>query len=234
MLIGSQYLSILNNIQFDVEPGQFATLLGPSGCGKSTLLKLILGLDRDYEGSIKLGDELIRKPGLDRGIVFQETRLLPWLSVYDNIAFALPNHQKGKQGRVFVEKLINLSGLTGFEKAWPNQLSGGMAQRVAIARALVNLPDLLLLDEPFAALDSLTRMSMQAELFRILSQEGATTLMVTHDIDEAIFLSDLIIILSSRPATLKEVFEVKIPKPRNRTSQSFINLRLQILDAIKQ
>lgn len=180
-------LNVIQELSLEVSAGEFVTLLGPSGCGKSTLLRIILGLDKDYSGRVELGGRLIDKPGADRGIVFQEPRLFPWLSVEKNISFALSKNYKGSTGRGIVSRLVQLSGLQGFERCWPSELSGGMSQRTAIARALVNTPDLLLLDEPFSALDSMTRSRMQIELMRILKQNSVTTLMVTHDIDEAIF-----------------------------------------------
>lgn len=224
-------LQVLEDILFRVDEGEFVSLLGPSGCGKTTLLRLILGLDNSYEGVIKLGGELIRGPGLDRGIVFQEHRLMPWMSVRSNIEFAIPDHQKNHEAKAQVQKLIDLVGLTGFENAWPNQLSGGMAQRVALARALVNVPDLLLLDEPFGALDSHTRLVMQEELLRILDRENTTTLMVTHDVDEAVFLSDKIIVMTKRPGSVYKTFQVDLEKPRKRTDHVFNALRVKVLEA---
>jgi ABC-type nitrate/sulfonate/bicarbonate transport system ATPase subunit len=228
--VDSRPLQVLEDIHFQVAEGEFVSLLGPSGCGKTTLLRLILGLDNNYEGVIKLGGELIKGPGLDRGIVFQEHRLLPWSSVRSNIEFAIPDRRRNHGTIAQVQKLIDLVGLTGFEKAWPNQLSGGMAQRVALARALVNVPDILLLDEPFGALDSHTRMIMQEELLRILDEEGTATLMVTHDVDEAIFLSDKILVMTRRPGSVRKVFQVDLEEPRKRTDQAFLNLRAKVLE----
>ena len=228
--VDGKSMQVLRDVHFRVEEGEIATLLGPSGCGKTTLLRLILGLDNDFEGSIKLGGKLTRGPGLDRGIVFQEHRILPWLSVRSNIEFAIPDQRRDRKVTTQVQELIDLVGLTGFENAWPNQLSGGMTQRVALARALVNVPDLLLLDEPFGALDSYTRMAMQEELLRILDREGTTTLIVTHDVDEAVFLSDKIIVMTHRPASVHKIFRVDIGKPRKRTDPLFINLRTKVLE----
>lgn len=229
-VVGKKRLPILGDIQLQVEAGEFVSVLGPSGCGKTTLLRLILGLDLNYQGEIKLGDQLITGPGLDRGVVFQTPRLMPWLSVRENIEFAIPDGRSSKAARNHVQQLIELVGLVGFEKAWPKQLSGGMSQRVALARAFINLPDLLVLDEPFGALDTLTRMTMQEELLRILDKEDTTAFMVTHDVDEAIFVSDKIIVMSARPALTKAVFCVKLDKPRNRTNNDFLKLRANIME----
>jgi len=231
VFVNGQSFQVIDKINFQVNPQEFVTIIGPSGCGKTTLLRLILGLDNDYQGFIKLDDQIVSKPGLDRGIVFQEPRLLPWLSVRDNIEFAIADSCNNRSYAMQeVQKLIDLVGLTGFEKAWPNQLSGGMAQRVALARALVNVPNVLLLDEPFASLDSHTRMLMQGEFLSILSREATATVMVTHDIDEAIFMSDRVIILTQRPATIMADYQVDLEKPRKRNSQDFLNLRSQIIE----
>jgi len=220
-------LRVLDHISFQLASGEFVVLLGPSGCGKTTLIRMVLGLDTQYEGEIRIGHKKVLGTGLDRAIVFQEPRLIPWKSVRKNIEFALPKHDP--QHSSHVDDLINFIGLQGFEDAWPNQLSGGMAQRVALARALVNLPDLLLLDEPFGALDSLTKIAMQAELLRIFEREGTTTLMITHDIDEAIFLADRIIVLSARPASIRTEIRIPFAHPRDRTSQDFQRVRSELM-----
>ncbi|HWP96082.1 MAG TPA: ABC transporter ATP-binding protein [Syntrophomonadaceae bacterium] len=217
---------VLNNISFSVQSGEFISIVGSSGCGKSTLLRLIAGLERDYQGSIVLGGKVIQGPGLDRGMVFQEHRLFPWLNVEENIGFGLKVQVDDRDK--FVQYHIDLVGLQGFEKALPGQLSGGMAQRVAIARALINRPRVLLLDEPFGALDALTRIQMQMEILRIWEAERTTMILVTHDIDEAVFLGDRVIIMSNRPAHLKKVLDVPLPRPRDRSNIEFIRLRKAI------
>lgn len=229
-IVHGKPLQVLDANRFDVAPGEFVSILGPSGCGKTTLLRMIAGLENNYNGKISLDGEPINTPGLDRGIVFQEPRLLPWMCVTSNLEFAIPKERHKKQLVSQVQHLIHLVGLKGFEKAFPNQLSGGMAQRVALARALVNLPSLLLLDEPFGALDSRTRMTMQDELLRILHQERVTTLMVTHDVDEAAFLSDKIVIMGNRPGSVELIYPIELKKPRNRLESSFINVRNEILE----
>lgn len=232
VIVSRKPLHILGRNSFFVEKGEFVSILGPSGCGKSTILRLILGLDLDYDGVIKLGNEVVTSPKLERGIVFQEARLLPWKSVKANIEFAIPENRRSNKSHVHVQQLIELVGLSGFEYAWPNQLSGGMVQRVALARALVNLPDLLLLDEPFGALDSHTRIIMQEEILRIFAREGTTTLMVTHDVEEAVFLSDKIIVMTHRPGSVSKIFTVETEKPRQRTSKPFVELRTKILEEV--
>lgn len=227
--LGGISLQVLGDLHFDVAAGALVSLLGPSGCGKTTLLRLVSGLEEEYRGQIELGRNVIHGPGLDRGVVFQEPRLIPWMTVRKNIEYAISeNHDRRSTSRD-VGSLLKLIGLTDFQNAYPNQLSGGMAQRVALARALVNVPDLLLLDEPFGALDSHTRMIMQDELLRVLEREGTTTLMVTHDVDEAVFLSDQIIVLTRQPAQIKATFTVNLPRPRNRTDREFLELRSAVL-----
>lgn len=222
-------LPILGEFFFQLTAGEIVTLIGPSGCGKTTILRMILGLDNNYEGLIRLGGQQLRDPGLDRGVVFQEPRLIPWMNVRKNIEFAVPQKTKLKPAAEHINTLIKMIGLADFQTAFPNQLSGGMAQRVALARALVNVPELLLLDEPFGALDSHTRMQMQEELLKVLKREGTTTLMITHDVDEAVYLSDRIIVLTSRPAKIRAIFEIDSPRPRNRTDSYFQQMRSKVL-----
>lgn len=221
----------LGRIMLDVEAGEFVSLMGPSGCGKTTLLRLILGLDDDFVGHIRLGSSELHGPGLDRGMVFQDPRLLPWLTIEQNVALAIDAGADLPGSNYRVRDLLKLTGLDGFESAWPRQLSGGMAQRAALARALVNVPDILLMDEPFGSLDSHTRVRMQRELRQILENEGTTTLMVTHDVDEAIYLSDRVVLLSARPGTVQSVFAVDIEPSRKRLNPDFIALRTRILEA---
>jgi ABC-type nitrate/sulfonate/bicarbonate transport system ATPase subunit len=224
-----QTVVALNNVNVEIKAGEFVSLIGPSGCGKSTFLRLLAGLATPDEGSFSLDGVPITEAGYDRGLVFQDPTLFPWLTVYDNVAFGLKvrniHHEKKKE----VQDFIRLVGLEGFEKAHPHQLSGGMAQRAALARALVNHPKVLLLDEPFGALDAFTRMNMQDELIKIWQERGTTTVMVTHDVDEAIYLSDRIFVMSPRPARIESVIEVEIGRPRERDLPEFLRLRGKIL-----
>jgi ABC-type nitrate/sulfonate/bicarbonate transport system ATPase subunit len=231
-VVGGRSFQILGENKFQIKNGEFVTILGASGCGKTTLLRMILGLDNDYEGEISLGGKRICKPGVERAVVFQEPRLLPWMSVIKNIEFGITSQKNKKKFAEQARHLVSLVGLAGFENAWPNQLSGGMAQRAALARALVNIPDVLLLDEPFGALDSQTRMMMQDELQRVLREEQTTTLLVTHDVDEAVLLSDKVIMMGSRPGTCQSTFSIDLEKPRNRLDSQYLNIRSQILEKL--
>jgi sulfonate transport system ATP-binding protein len=218
----------LTDINLRVEPGEFISIVGASGCGKSTLLRIIVGLDSESSGEVLLGDQPIRKPGVERGMVFQEARLLPWLTVSDNIAFGCRSETVSAERSRLVREHIELVGLVGFEKAYPHQLSGGMQQRVSIARALVNRPKVLLLDEPFGALDALTRINMQQEVLRIWEVEKTTMILVTHDIDEAIYLGDRVVVMSNRPGTIKKIVPVSLPRPRDRSDYDFVQIRKEI------
>jgi sulfonate transport system ATP-binding protein len=223
-------LDVLDDISLRVRPGEFVSVLGASGCGKSTLLRLIAGLDTDYSGEILVAGEQVRDTSLQRGIVFQDHRLFPWLTASQNILAALRNAPlTTKQKRDAVAEHIALVGLTGFENAYPNQLSGGMAQRVAIARGLVNRPRVLLLDEPFGALDALTRGRLQNELQRIWEQERITMILVTHDVDEAVYLGDRVVTMAPRPGRIKRIVDVTLPRPRDRADVRFIRLRDEIV-----
>jgi sulfonate transport system ATP-binding protein len=209
-------------------PGQSATcIVGASGCGKSTMLRIIAGLEQEYQGTVTLGGRPIMGPGLDRGVVFQDHRLVPWMTVEKNIAFGLHRLSKDQRNQVVDDKLA-LIGLSAFKCAYPSQLSGGMAQRVAIARALAHRPKLLLLDEPFGALDALTRLQMQDEVIKIREVEKITTILVTHDIEEAIYLGDQVVVLSNAPGRVRATFPIALRRPRNRTSPEFGALRHEI------
>lgn len=223
-------LEVLRDVSFAVHPGEFVSIVGPSGCGKSTLLRLIVGLDMSYHGEIRLDGDRITGPGRERSIVFQEHRLFPWLTVEENVGLGLDASDipPAEQRRAISEHL-DLVRLGGFEKAYPHQLSGGMAQRAAIARALVNRPEILLLDEPLGALDSLTRGYLQEELLRIWRQERVTAIMVTHDVEEAIYLSDKVIVMEPRPGRIRRVVAVDLPRPRDREAAGFLRLRREIL-----
>jgi sulfonate transport system ATP-binding protein len=223
-------LAVLENITLTVSPGEFVSIVGSSGCGKSTLLRLIIGLDEEYRGEILLDGARITGTGLDRGIVFQEHRLFPWLSVEDNIALGLTNAAVAPaQKRRAIQEHIDLVGLQGFEKAYPHQLSGGMAQRVAIARALVNRPEILLLDEPFGALDALTRAHLQQELHRIWEREGITMILVTHDVEEAVYLGDKVVVMQPRPGRIRRIVPVGLAHPRGRGDPGFARIKEDVM-----
>ncbi|MGF6653045.1 sulfonate transport system ATP-binding protein [Paraburkholderia youngii] len=223
-------LLVLDDISLDIQAGEFISVLGASGCGKSTLLRLVAGLDTDYRGDISVDGERVRDTSLERGIVFQDHRLFPWLTASQNILAALRNAPLSpQQKRDAVAEHIGLVGLQGFEHAYPHQLSGGMAQRVAIARGLVNRPRVLLLDEPFGALDALTRARLQNELQRIWESERITMILVTHDVDEAIHLGDRVVTMAPRPGRIKRITHVGLPRPRERSDPRFVRLREQIL-----
>jgi sulfonate transport system ATP-binding protein len=225
--VNNEQIDIIKNINLNITEGEFISIVGYSGCGKSTLLKIIAGLVSYDIGSVKLNGQEIRQPSTDVGMVFQDHRLLPWLTIKDNIAFGLYDMDKYEKEKIVMEH-IQLVGLKGFENVYPHQLSGGMAQRAAIARALVHKPKVLLLDEPFGALDALTRIQMQKEILKIWNKEKTTMILVTHDIDEAIYLGDKVVIMSSRPGTVKKRLSVGIGRPRDRTSYDFSVLRKDI------
>ena len=224
-----QPITVLNDVNADIDAGEFVTLIGPSGCGKSTFLRTVAGLSESDGGSITIDGSVINKPGHERGFVFQTPTLFPWLTIYENIAFGLKTRKIYGEKKGEISHFIKLVGLDGFEKSYPHQLSGGMAQRAALARALVNHPKVLLLDEPLGALDAFTRMNMQDELLNIWKERGTTMIMVTHDVDEAIYMSDRIFVMTARPAKIERVIDVRMGRPRARDAPDFLNLRSQIL-----
>ena len=218
--VDKKQVEILKDINLTIKKGEFITIVGHSGCGKSTLLKIIAGLVGYSEGEIIRNGKPVTEPDTDCGMVFQEHRLLPWLKIKDNIGFGLDKSDKQKWNET-VQKHIELVKLQGFENAYPSQLSGGMSQRAAIARGLVTSPDILLLDEPFGALDALTRVQMQKEILRIWEEEQTTMIMVTHDIDEAIYLGNRIVVMSARPGEIKEIITVDSANAKVRGSTDF-------------
>ncbi|WP_407309775.1 ABC transporter ATP-binding protein [Pseudomonas sp. nanlin1] len=223
-------LHVLDNIDLDIAAGEFISIVGASGCGKSTLLRLILGLDEAFDGRILLDGKAIKGTGLERGIVFQDHRLFPWLTVEQNIAVGLKNAPlSAAQKHDSVREHIALVGLEDFAQAYPQQISGGMAQRVAIARGLVNRPQVLLLDEPLGALDALTRRRLQGELQRIWEKEKITMILVTHDVDEAVFLGDRVVVMQPNPGRIRRILDIDLPRPRNRSDSRFIALRDDVL-----
>ena len=220
-------LSVLDDISFEVSKGEVVCIIGSSGCGKSTLLRTMAGLDAEYDGEVLIEDKLIKAPNKKRGFVYQEARLFPWLTVEDNIKFVIhEGTEEEKQKRV--QHIISLVDLDGAEKMYPKELSGGMAQRVNIARALVNEPEILFLDEPFGALDALTRMQLQNELLKIRTELKNTMLLVTHDIDEAVYLADKIIVLGNRPAKILDIISVDLGIERERTSVEFLEVKKKV------
>ena len=217
----------LDDVDLSIAPGEFVSLVGPSGCGKSTLLRAVAGLDTEYDGEILADGRPVRGPDLSRGIVFQEPRLFPWLSLTENVAFGLRASRPERDMRV--RELIELVGLVGFENAYPHQLSGGMAQRAAIARALAPSPGVLLLDEPCGALDAFTRMRLQDALQDIWLASRTTAILVTHDIEEAIDLGQRVVVMTPRPGRIRRVVEIDLPYPRDRGGERFAAYRREIL-----
>ncbi|MCR9138013.1 MAG: ABC transporter ATP-binding protein [Alphaproteobacteria bacterium] len=225
----------IEDLNLDVREGEFVSLLGPSGCGKSTFLFMVGGFEKPTAGSLMMSGETIRGPGADRGIVFQEYVLFPWQRVSANIAYGLKiaGVPKPEQERRIAE-LIAMIGLQGFEEAYPESLSGGMKQRVAIARALAYDPDILLMDEPFGALDAQTRSRMIADLIRIHQATHKTTLFVTHSVEESILLSDRVVLFTARPARIKEIFKIDLPHPRSVTDSEFVHYEKAILGSLDE
>ncbi|HEK9099058.1 ABC transporter ATP-binding protein [Bacillus pfraonensis] len=220
-------VQVLEDINLLLERGDFVTVIGPSGCGKSTLLKIIAGLDNDYDGEILIDGEHVVKPSMKQGFIFQEHRLFPWLTVEENIAANLSLKQQEVQKHV--KEWIEIVRLEGFEKSYPKEISGGMSQRVAIARALLRGPNVLLLDEPFGALDAFTRTHLQDVLLDIWEKKKTTMILVTHDIDEAIYLSNRVVIMSARPGKINKIIPNDLPYPRSKTSSLFQQFRSKVL-----
>lgn len=230
-----EILQVLEAVNFDVKEGELVCILGPSGCGKTTILRIIAGLVDKTSGSIIVDGHEITGPGPDRGMVFQDFALFPWRTVKRNIEFGLeikkiPPEERSK----IAEQFIHLVGLEGFENSHPSELSGGMKQRVGIARALANNPHILLMDEPFGALDSQTRNQMQTELLRIQDETKKTIVFITHSVDESVFLADRILILSSRPGHVVKEYKIDLPRPRDRGDPEFIAIRRSILMDLEQ
>ncbi|MDR0916175.1 MAG: ABC transporter ATP-binding protein [Oscillospiraceae bacterium] len=222
----------LADVSLTVDDGEFVSIIGPSGCGKTTLLRLIAGLDTPQSGTLTLSGEPITEPDPNRGYVFQQGSLFPWLTVEKNIASGLKARGVYAEEKHHVAEYIELIGLTGFEKSYPHQISGGMAQRVSIARALINRPAALLLDEPMGALDSFTRADLQDKLLELWSRDRTTMVLVTHDVDEALYLSDRIVIMTPRPGKISEILTIELPRPRQRSEAEFLALRGKILQKL--
>ena len=231
-------IEALSAVDIAIAPSEIVSIVGPSGCGKSTLLRMVAGFDKPTSGRILLADKEIAAPGADRGIVFQHPQLYPWLNVFDNVVFG--PRMRGVPRGTFTpaaERYIEIVGLAGFERHFPYQLSGGMRQRLQIARVLINEPNILLMDEPFGALDYQTRIEMQKLLLDLCINIAPTVLFITHDIDEAVFISDRIYVMSPRPGRIVEVMDVPLPRPRvfekTTIEEAFVKLRLQVLKGLK-
>jgi ABC-type nitrate/sulfonate/bicarbonate transport system ATPase subunit len=224
-------LLVLDDVDLDVPEGEFVCLVGPSGCGKSTLLNIVGGFLRPTRGEVVIDGERVRGPDPRRVFVFQERGVFPWLTVEGNIGFGLRGLPRDEQARR-IAHYVSLVGLAGFERSYPSELSGGMKQRVEVARALAVQPDVLYLDEPFGALDSITRLQMRQELLRIWEAERRTILFVTHDIEEALQLADRIVVLSARPGRIRRIVDVDLPRPRDLSSARYIALRDDLFDEI--
>ncbi|MCL2863862.1 MAG: ABC transporter ATP-binding protein [Methanimicrococcus sp.] len=230
---GDQEFQALVDIDLTVNDGEFVTILGPSGCGKTTMLRIIAGLETYTGGTVLLDGEVITGPGPKRGVVFQEYSLFPWKTVIGNVMFGpLMKGVSKKEAEKTAIEYLELVGLSDFKNSYPYELSGGMKQRVAIARALANEPEIILMDEPFGALDAQTRNTLQKELLRIWQEKKRTIVFVTHSVDEAVFLSDRIIILSKRPGTIKKEIPITIPLPRDRTRSEENMIRNEVLSLL--
>ena len=228
----------LKGVDLEVGENEFVALVGTSGCGKSTLLSIVAGLDAQDEGEVSIDGAPIDRPGLDRGVVFQSYTLLPWLTALGNVEFALKAAgRSSREAREEARTQLALVGLEDFAGAWPSELSGGMKQRVAIARALAYRPEMLLMDEPFGALDALTRHHMQELLTRIWERHRLTVLFITHDVEEAVYLSDRVAVMTNRPGRIKTVVPIDLPRPRHYdmvATPAFQALHRQVLDAIRE
>ncbi len=226
---GDKTFTAIQDISFSMAKGEFLCIVGQSGCGKSTLLRIMAGIDPVHEGTVTINNDIVKKPDKTRGIVFQESRLLDWMNVKNNVSFALQDLPKVEKEKL-VDEYVSLVGLADFKKSYPRELSGGMAQRVSIARALVNRPEVLFMDEPFGALDYMTKINMQNELLRIREKSRMTVIFVTHDIDEAVYLSDRILVMSKNPGKVKEIIQNTQSSPRDRNSEEFFRIRKQVYD----
>jgi NitT/TauT family transport system ATP-binding protein len=225
-------LTVLDDVKLEVPGNEFVSIVGPSGCGKSTLLRIIGNIDRPTAGQVRIDCKEPDPRTMNIGFVFQQDGLFPWRTVYENIRTGLEVKRIDKnESKARIQRLVELIGLNGFENYFPNQLSGGMKQRVSIARAFAINPEILLMDEPFAALDAQTRSSMHDELLRIWQVLNGTIVFVTHSVEEAVVLSDRVVVLSGRPATVKAEIPVDLPRPRNKLSQEFMRLR-QIIEGL--
>ncbi len=220
----------LTDINMTIEDGEFVCIVGPSGCGKSTLLRLIAGLIVPTTGSITLSGKKVEGTDSDRGMVFQKPTLFPWLTVGENVGFSANLNKQNNEKEV--DRLLEKVGLMEFKNSYPHQLSGGMAQRVSLIRTMINKPNVFLLDEPLGALDAFTRMNMQDELIKLWQENKHIMIMVTHDVDEAIYLSNKVVIMEPRPGRIKKILDIDLDYPRNRTSKEFTDYRNEILETL--
>lgn len=227
--VDGQKVDVLKDINLEVQEGEFIAIVGHSGCGKSTLLKIIAGLEKNDTGLVTVDGKEVNGPGMDRGMIFQEHRLFPWMSIEKNVQLGLKGLSKEEKTKLS-DQYLELVKLSEFKKAYPSQLSGGMSQRAAIARSLVSQPEVLLLDEPFGALDALTKIELQEELLKIRERFHNTMLMVTHDIEEAVYLADRIVVMSARPGRIKDVIKVELGTYRDRGVSDFAHYKKKIFD----
>ena len=227
--VDGQKVDVLKDINLEVQEGEFIAIVGHSGCGKSTLLKIIAGLEKNDTGLVTVDGKEVNGPGMDRGMIFQEHRLFPWMSIEKNLQLGLKGLSKEEKTKLS-NQYLELVKLSEFKKAYPSQLSGGMSQRAAIARSLVSQPEVLLLDEPFGALDALTKIELQEELLKIRERFHNTMLMVTHDIEEAVYLADRIVVMSARPGRIKDVIKVELGTYRDRGGSDFAHYKKKIFD----
>lgn len=222
----------LDDINFEIHDSEFVSIVGPSGCGKSTILRLIAGLIFPTTGQILLDDKEIVGPSSERGMVFQKSTLFPWLTVGENVGFSGELKNKEKISQETIENMLNKVGLLDFKNSYPSNLSGGMAQRVSLIRTLINKPEVLLLDEPLGALDAFTRMNMQDEILKLWNEEKNMTIMVTHDVDEAVYMSTKVIVMEPRPGRVKKIVPIDLEYPRKRTSKEFTDYRNELLETL--
>ncbi len=227
--VDGQKVDVLKDINLEVQEGEFIAIVGHSGCGKSTLLKIIAGLEKNDTGLVTVDGKEVNGPGMDRGMIFQEHRLFPWMRIEKNVQLGLKGLSKEEKTKLS-DQYLELVKLSEFKKAYPSQLSGGMSQRAAIARSLVSQPEVLLLDEPFGALDALTKIELQEELLKIRERFHNTMLMVTHDIEEAVYLADRIVVMSARPGRIKDVIKVELGTYRDRGGSDFAHYKKKIFD----
>jgi ABC-type nitrate/sulfonate/bicarbonate transport system ATPase subunit len=228
--VEDQSISVLENVNLTVSDGEFVVIVGHSGCGKSTLLKIIAGLEqKDAGGTVMYNGQPVTDPGPERGMIFQEHRLMPWLTLEKNVTLGLDDKSKSEKKKL-ADEYLKMVKLEDFKKAYPAQLSGGMSQRAAIARALVTGPQMLLLDEPFGALDALTKIEMQKEILKLRDEKKNTMIMVTHDIEEAVFFADRIVVMSDRPGRIRDIVKINLPRHRDRTSSDFAYYKKKVYD----
>ena len=222
---GEEIIAI-QNLALDVKEGEILTILGPSGCGKSTLLNIVAGFEEPTAGEVSLHGRPIREPGADRGVVFQEYALFPWLTVLDNVCYGLREKGLPRADQIAkAQAYLTAVGLDEFENRYPHELSGGMRQRVSLIRVLANDPEILLMDEPFAALDAQTRKDLQRELVRLWQESHKTILFITHNVEEAVFLGDRVVVMTARPGRVKEIIDISLERPRDETAPDFNEIR---------